>query len=456
MDPRHPQRSAFIRVQMVRSAMAWGFGGCLHRLIPGLPDDGGSATLGRSMKIPDEISRLPQFAELVTRLKAPGSGRSGVVFGVEVPLRVCPLGAHVDHQGGVVTGMAIDRSIRMVAAIDDRPVLRVESMNFPGVVEVRLDREPVPAGDGWGDYVRAAVGALRSKYSLDHGLSAVIRGELAGAGLSSSAAVLIALLVGLAEANDIELSRRELAERVQLAENAFIGVSSGLLDQSVMIHAECGALTRIDCRDHSVVQIESPPGTTMPAILVAFTGTARSLADSGYNLRVTECREAARLLLQMGGMEVPSQPQLRDVEPEFFGSQGHRLPPDLRRRATHYFTEMERVSMGAEAWRRGDLSGFGDLVNASGESSMVNYECGTPPLATMVELLRSRDGVYGTRFSGGGFGGTCLALAAREACDEIIVSVSRDYAAAHSGLALNAVYEVCGLAGPMRVFRSGS
>ena len=192
----------------------------------------------------------------------------------------------------------------------------------------------------------------------------------------------------------------------------------------------------------------------MPAILVAFTGAARSLADSGYNLRVTECRNAARLLFQMEGRENPSQPQLRDVEPEVFAVEGHRLSPDLRRRATHYFTEMERVSMGAEAWRRGDLAGFGDLVNASGESSMVNYECGTPPLATMVELLRSRDGVYGARFSGGGFGGTCIALAAREACDEIIASVSSDYAAAHSELALSAVYEVCGLAGPMRVFRS--
>ncbi len=100
------------------------------------------------------------------------------------------------------------------------------------------------------------------------------------------------------------------------------------------------------------------------------------------------------------------------------------------------------------------LARTGSLMTASGKSSIENYECGTPPLATMVELLRSRDGVYGARFSGGGFGGTCIALAAREACDEIIASVSSDYAAAHSELALSAVYEVCGLAGPMRVFRS--
>jgi galactokinase len=109
-----------------------------------------------------------------------------------------------------------------------------------------------------------------------------------------------------------------------------------------------------------------------------------------------------------------------------------------------------------EAWRRGDLAGFGDLVNASGESSLVNYECGTPPLATMVELLRNQDGVEGARFSGGGFGGTCIALAARDACDQIIASVSRDYSAVHPELAPNAVFETCGLAGPLRVFRFGT
>jgi len=421
-------------------------------LVSGLLDDHGNATLDGPMNIPDEMFHSPQFADLVKRLDATGRGRSGDVFGVEVPLRICPLGAHVDHQGGVVTGMAIDRSVMMAASVVDEPVVRIESMDFPGVVEVGLDHQPTPAGGGWGDYVRAAAAALMSKGRLKRGLDAVIRGELAGAGLSSSAAVLIAYLAGLSEVNDLELSRRELAGLVQLAENTFIGVSSGLLDQSVMIHAESSKLTRIDCRDHSIGQIESPPSMTMPAILVAFTGAARSLADSGYNLRVAECRTAARLLLQMKGREVPSQPQLRDVEPEIFAVEGHRLSSDLRRRATHYFTEMERVTTGAEAWRRGDLVGFGDLVNASGESSMVNYECGTPSLATMVELLRSQDGVYGARFSGGGFGGTCIALAEREACDEIIASVSRDYSAVHSELALNAVYEVCGLAGPMRVF----
>jgi galactokinase len=319
---------------------------------------------------------------------------------------------------------------------------------------VDLDREPAPARDGWGDYVRAAIAALASKRRLERGLIAVVRGELAGAGLSSSAAVLIGYLVGLAEANGIELSNRELAELVQLAENTFIGVSSGLLDQSVMIHAECGALTRIDCRDHTIEQIESPPGTTMPVILVAFTGAARSLVDSGYNLRVTECRDAARLLLELDGGKAPSQPRLRDVEPDIFADQGHRLPLRLRRRATHYFSEMERVARGTEAWRQGDLAGFGELVTASGESSIVNYECGTPPLTTLFELLRRESGVLGTRFSGGGFGGTCIALVVPDACHRIMTSVSAKFAESYPSLAPSALFEMCSPAGPMQIFRS--
>jgi len=404
------------------------------------------------MRIPDEISGSPRFAELLPRLDALESRRSGKVFGVEVPLRVCPLGAHVDHQDGVVTGMAIDRSVKMVASVIDEPVVRVESLNFPGRVEVALGREPARGSGGWGQYPRAAVAVLQSKGPLTNGLEAVVQGELIGAGLSSSAAVLIAYLVGLAEANGIGFDRQELAESVQLAENSYIGVSSGLLDQSVMIHAERGALTRIDCRDHSIDQVGSPPDLTMPAIIVAFTGAARTLADSGYNLRVKECGEAAGLLMEMEGMNVSSQPRLRDVDPKVYAAFGRRLPPDLRRRAKHFFTEMERVSLGAEAWRQGDLKGFGRLVNASGESSMVNYECGTTPLATMADLLRSRDGVFGTRFSGGGFGGTCIALAERDMCEEIIESVSRSYASAHPELATDARYEVCSAAGSIRVF----
>jgi len=355
----------------------------------------------------------------------------------------------------MVTGMAMDRSVMMAAVPADDPFFTIESMDFSGSVVVDVRVEPDPAQHHWGDYVRAAVSALRSKYPLDRGLTAVIRGEMAGAGLSSSAAVLIAYLIGLAKVNGIDLGPEETAILVRRAENAYVGVGSGLLDQSVMLHADRGKLTVIDCLDSTITQIEAPDSTKPIAVVVAFSGAARALLDTGFNNRVSECTDAARRLLEMSGEPGTEMSRLRNVAPEVFGEYKQRLPRDLRLRATHYFTEMYRVAAGVSHWGRGDVEKFGELMTASGESSIINYQCGTPPLVTLHELLRGHPGVYGTRFSGGGFGGTCIALAVPEACDQIISSVSARYAAKFPDLAPSALFEVCSPAGPMRIIENG-
>ncbi len=274
-----------------------------------------------------EMMVSSRFSELASRLRTLSALNGHRIFGVEVPLRICPLGAHVDHQGGMVTGMAVDRSVMIVAAPIDGSVFSVESMDFSGSVGVDVCTEPEPAGHTWGDYVRAAVSALRSKYPLDRGLRAIISGELAGAGLSSSAAVLIAYLVSLAKVNGINLAPDETADLVQQAENTYIGVASGLLDQSVMIHADCGKLTVIDCLDSTITQIEAPDFSKPIAVVVAFSGAARALVDSGYNSRVSECAEAARRLLAMSGQSEIEVPRLRDVDPGVFAENVSGLPP---------------------------------------------------------------------------------------------------------------------------------
>jgi galactokinase/galacturonokinase len=351
--------------------------------------------------------------------------------------------------------MAVDRSVMMVARVADGPVFEIESCDFDGTVTVDVTVQTPGSIGHWGDYVRAAVGALSSKYGLSRGLHAVICGELAGAGLSSSAAVLLAYLVGLGEANGIELGATELARLVQAAENTYIGVASGLLDQSVMIYADRGKLSLIDCRNFSVSQIESPAETVLPSVIVAFSGVRRSLADTGFNQRVGECRAAAKILMELAGRVVPAVPRLRDVPTEVFAAEGGRLPPALRSRARHFFTELERVALGADAWRSGDLDRFGALVSESGESSIVNYECGTRPLITLYELLRKREGVFGARFSGGGFGGSCIALARPDAASDVVSSISRAYAIEHPEFAPNADFKVCSAAGPIRIFGAG-
>ena len=138
------------------------------------------------------------------------------------------------------------------------------------------------------------------------------------------------------------------------------------------------------------------------------------------------------------------------LEPKLFDRFATELSECLRRRAAHFFGERQRVIDGVEAWRRGDLTRFGELMSASGESSIRNYECGTPELVTLYELLRETPGVYGARFSGAGFGGSCVALADPAAGEEIADAVSRGYAAAHPDAAANAGCHLCTPAGAAR------
>ena len=387
---------------------------------------------------------------LTARLVRATGATPDVVFGVNAPLRVCPLGAHVDHQGGAVTGLTIDRSVMLAAVPLPEPVLRVESLDFKGRVRVDLTASQPPATGDWGDYARAAAGVLSAHRRLDRGLYAVIGGDLAGAGLSSSAAVLICYLLGLARANRFDLDRRDVATLVQRAENSYIGVASGLLDQSIILFAGEGHLTHVNVSDLSVERVTAREGAPEVGVVVAFSGISRALAGSGFNTRVEECHEAARILLERGGRAASRRPLLSDVEPELFDRFAAELPESLRRRATHFFGERRRVIDGVEAWRRGDLARFGELMSASGESSIRNYECGTPEMVTLYELLRETPGVYGARFSGAGFGGSCVALADPAAGEEIADAVSRGYAAAHPGAAANARCHLCTPSGPAR------
>ena len=399
----------------------------------------------------ERSARSGRVAKLVSRLGEDSSFDRSEAFLVESPLRICPLGAHVDHQGGVVTGMTVDRQVVMTAVPETDAIVRVASLDFPGEVVVELGEQvPTRTGD-WGDYVRAAVAVLSREHSLQSGFRAAISGDLPGAGLSSSAAVLIAYLLALTRVNEIEVGREEISSLVQKAENQYVGVASGRLDQSIILFAKHGDLTRVDCSDLSIEQVPLPTGSKDFHVLVAFSGVGRALAGSGFNTRVSECHEAARLLLELGGEAPREDPVLSDVRPEIFEQFAADLPQSRRRRAAHYFGEQRRVLRGVEAWRQGDLDRFGALMTASGASSINNYESGTAELVTLYEALRDAQGVYGTRFSGGGFGGSCIALIEPEAGASVIDEVKRRYEAAHPAVATDASFHLCCPGGHARV-----
>lgn len=362
-----------------------------------------------------------------------------VVF---APYRICPLGAHVDHQWGRVTAMALDRGVLFAYAPSEGPIARVVSKQYTGDVVVSVDRPPVGRQGDWGDYFRGAVFALRRKYSLKCGLMGIIHGSAVEGGLSSSAAVGVAYLLALEDVHALSVSVEDNIRLDQLIENEYLGLQNGVLDQSAILFARRGCLTRIDCAKLDVEQVEFPRDLPLPNILVVSSGVRRSLVTTDYNRRVAECAEAARILLAAAGKDTVD-PRLGRVGRSEYELYRDHLSGALARRAAHFFGECRRVEQGVEAWHGGDLVEFGRLMTESGESSICLYECGSPPLIDLFEILARTPGVFGARFSGAGFRGCCVALVPCDGAAQIAERALAEYRRKHPELADGADAFVC-------------
>jgi galactokinase len=348
------------------------------------------------------------------------------------PYRICPLGAHSDHQLGKITGFAIDKGIHMAYGPKMNGVVEISSMQFSKRAQWHVSETPSEKQGDWADHLRGATIALNSRYPLRTGLCAVLDGELPIGGLSSSAAVIITFLSALCRLNGITLSSGELIEISKEAENKYVGVSCGKLDQSCEVYCRKGHLLYMDMLDDSYELIPAAPSMKPFEIAVFFSGLERSLAGSKFNMRVDECRSAAYALKAYSGMEYGKfeETNLRDVPYETYLAYKDRLPENWSRRAEHWYTEFHRVEAGAEAWRRGDIDEFGRLSFESGYSSIHNWETGSPELIKLYEIMTRTDGIYGGRFSGAGFKGCCMALIDPAYEGEILDKVEREYIAA--------------------------
>ena len=329
---------------------------------------------------------------------------------VHSPYRICPIGAHIDHQLGCVLGMPIDRGVSLVFAPNQDRRVRLRSLDFSEEVSFSLDDVPARKNGDWGNYPRVAASALGGEHPLSLGFDAVLGGSLPIGGLSSSAAVGIAYLMALADVNRLTLSHDDLIELDRYIENVYLGLNNGILDQSTILAGQRGGLLYIDCLTRKRRVITSLEDMHPFDILVVFSGVSQPLVATGYNQRVAECEDAARRLLEFAGETIPVRPKLRHVSRMAYESYRSSLPTSMRLRAAHFFSETERVSEGIAAWTSGDVVKFGDLMNASGRSSIDNYECGSPPLIALFEILCEAPGVFGTRFSGAGFRGACVAF----------------------------------------------
>jgi len=281
----------------------------------------------------------------------------------------------------------------------------------------------------WADYLRGATWALGKRYTLTKGVCGVIEGSLPIGGLSSSASVIITFLSALCKVNDIKLSESEMIMTALDAENNYVGVSCGKLDQSCEVYSKKNHLLYLDTKDDSYELIPQAEHMKPYKIAIFFSGIERTLAGSAFNMRVDECRSAAYALKAYAGLPYGkfSETNLRDVPVEVYYQYRDRLPENWRKRAEHWYTEFDRVQKGAEAWRRGDIEEYGRLSFESGKSSVNNWETGSPELKTLYEIMTQTDGIYGGRFSGAGFKGCCMALIDPAFEESITEKVTQEY-----------------------------
>jgi len=343
---------------------------------------------------------------------------------VRAPGRVNLIGEHTDYNDGYVLPIAIDRDILIGAAPSAEPTVCVYSVNFDRISMFSLDdimRDPV---NDWSDYPRGVAYMLQKRRKKIGGANLVIQGDIPlAAGLSSSAALEVASAMAFQALDEFEMSGPEMALLCQAAENEFVGVNCGIMDQFISRLGRKNHALFIDCRtlEHEAVPLPEDG----IKVIVADTLKKRGLVDSEYNVRRAQCEEAVSILRTY----LPSIKALRDVTAPDFRRYGRELPPTVRRRAEHVIMENSRVLESVEALRHGKLALFGRLMNQSHESLCDKYEVSCRELNALAEAAWRIPGVYGSRMTGAGFGGCTVSLVAADAVEEFLERVPAEYRA---------------------------
>jgi galactokinase len=356
---------------------------------------------------------------------------------VRAPGRINLLGEHVDYNEGWVLPAAIDRAVWLAVAPNESAGACIRALDLgeeawldlgalhtaknsairltkaEDKVERATSRGQEAKGDNWVAFPAGVAWALQEASHMPVGMDALFSSDVPiGAGVSSSAAVAVAFILAWEALGGLSFDGTTRARLGQRAENGFLGVQSGIMDQFASANGVAGHVICLDCRSLAYELLPVPSGVTL---LVAASGVARALASSEYNLRRRQCEEAVRLLQQ----HLPHVRALRDVAIEQFERHAHQLPLELRRRAQHVVAECARVLAGVEALRRGDMSAFGLLVRQSHVSLRDLYEVSIPELDVLASSAWQVPGCYGARLMGAGFGGSVLVVSDRGAAAEV-------------------------------------
>ncbi len=336
-------------------------------------------------------------------------------FHVRAPGRVNLIGEHTDYNEGFVLPMAMDRAIHIILRPRADSRVRLHSLDYGETAEFDA-AAPRRGGSKWVEYIQGIAWAMQKDGLPLRGWEGLITGDIPrGAGLSSSAALEIAAGLAFAAAADLTPAPAKLAELGRQAENEWVGVRCGIMDQMACAASKEDHALLLDCRTLAYEHIPLPAGV---AVAVLDTSTRRGLIDSAYNERRASCELAARTL----GVRA-----LRDVDEAGFGSRAAALDEVTRRRARHVISENGRVLHAVEALRRRDAAALGRLLDASHASLRDDFEVSSEALNSIVEIARRQPGCYGARMTGAGFGGCAVALVEQGAAQAFARATARRY-----------------------------
>jgi galactokinase len=336
-------------------------------------------------------------------------------FLARAPGRVNLIGDHTDYNDGFVLPMAIDREVWIAVRGRDDRYVAVHSIDFNEDARFALDDGGARRG-GWSEYVRGIAWALEADGRPTSGWEGVAAGDVpVGAGLSSSAALELAAARTFAGVSGVVWQPVAMARIAQRAENEWVGVNCGIMDQLISAAGAEGHALLIDCRSLETRLVLVPESV---AVVVLDTGTRRGLVDSAYNERRAQC-EAAALLFGVRA--------LRDVDLATFHARESELDPITAKRARHVVTENARTLQAADLLERGDVARVGALMKESHASLRDDFEVSRPELDTMVMLASREEACYGARMTGAGFGGCAVALVARDQADAFARMVAGAY-----------------------------
>ena len=330
------------------------------------------------------------------------------------PGRVEILGNHTDYNLGFVLSAAIHLGVTIEASRLSTNMLEISSKTNRRSISIELSNLQPLTEDAWANYPIGVIKVLSNAGFHLGGMRLSVSSDLPlGAGLSSSAALEVATAMAVKTLFDLEIEKMQLAQLCQKAENEFVGVQSGLLDQASSVFGKNRKLILLDFLKITVETVSLPANASL---LLLNSGVPHELTGGEYNERRNQCMRAAKSM----GVTSLREANLAQLE-------GAHLDDVTRRRATHIIGENERVLRGVQALRSNQLEAFGDLMFASHASSRVNFENSTSYLDTLVDLARQTPGVFGSRLTGGGFGGSTVSLVERERADEIVQTISSAY-----------------------------